>query len=385
MPRRPHGSGMDDDALREATERWVDAELIDPDTAIAIREFERDRPDGERDRLVVALSLMGAVLIGAGVLTYLWSNWSSLSVATRTTVLVAAPLAAGGAGLRLARGRYPKVGHGCWFLGAAFLGASLFMLADLYGIDVGADALLLAWAAVALPAGHAFESRPTTALGLAAALGAAVAAAPDELLLYVAAFAGTVVVAAGLGVRPRSDRLAGVYRIVGLVPVVAMLVIVALQEGEYGLDGPVADPVLVVAALGAVVAVGWVLLGWRRGEYRDADALAVTAPGAAAAAGLVVVLATPPLPALVSFLVAHAILLGLLVAVVRVAVDSHSRALVNLVAVAFLIQVVSFLFSTLADVLERTLTLIVAGLVLLAVGFALERARRRLLAEMEAG
>lgn len=401
MAHQAQISGMDDDALRDATERWVDAGVVDPETAAAIREFERGQVDGEGgqlvdeqgsqlvdeqgNRLVVALSLMGAVLVGAGLLTYLASNWGSLSTATRTVVLVAAPPLAGGVGIRLARGRYPQVGHGLWFLGAAFLGPSLVLLADLYAPDLGEEWLLFAWAVGALPAGHAFDSRPTTALGLLVALAAVFVAAPGDLAPFVAAFAGAVVVAAGLAVRPRSDRLAGVYRIVGLVPVGLTLLLLGLREGQYRLIRLEADPTLVAALLAAAVAVGLTLAGWNRGDLSNADALAVTAAGVAAATGLGAVAVTPPLPALASFLLVHAALLGLALAVVLVGVASRSRALVNLVAAGFLLQVVTFLFTTVAQVLEGALTLVVAGVVLLAVGLALEQGRRRLLARIGAG
>jgi len=415
---------MDSDALREATERWVEEGFLDEDTAAAIQEFELDsgaadtasntadaavaatadeRPSaGERtdrregnadwfddigveNRLAVALSLMGAVLVGAGVLAYLGSNWESLSVTTRTAILVLAPPVAGGAGFLLHERGFPRVGHACWFLGAALLGPSLFLLGDLHAPDLGAEWLLLGWAVGALPAGHALDSQLTAALGVVATLAAAGAAAPTSLESYVVAFVGVVVVAAGLVVRRRSARLPVVYRVLGLAAVAGVLLALGLQEGDYLTIEPTAEPVLVVAGAAAGLAALAVLAGWSRGSIADADATSVL--GATVAAGLapLVVAVTPPLPGLASFLFVHAVLLGFLVAIVAVAATVRSRALVNLAALAFFLQVTTFLAVTVGETLSGALALIVAGSALLVVGLVLERGRRQLLDRLGIG
>lgn len=388
---------MDLDALREATERWVDADVIDAETAAAIQEFERGRGNGEEpgdredwlgeigveNRLAVALSVMGVVLVGAGLLVYLRANWESLSVAARTAVLFAAPPAAGTAGVALRRRGLPRVGGACLFLGAALLGPSLFLLGDLHVPELDTAWLLLGWAAVALPVGHASDSRLTTALGLVVALAAAGdATQPPDGAPFVVAFLGAVTVAAGLALGRQSGRLAGVYRIVGLVPVAGFLLVLGFREGDYRTLTLGADPALVASAAVAGLAVLAAAAGWHRGRVGGSDATAVIAPGLAAGLGLVAVAVTPPLPGLASFLFVHATLLGLLVAVVAVAVAARSRALVNLVALAFFLQVTTFLVVTVGETLPGALALVVAGGLLLAVGLALERGRRELLARM---
>lgn len=416
---------MDPEALREATERWVDAGIIDEATASEIRahetgrEHEIDREHGteresasdgdespatvlDQDRLVVALSVMGAVLVGAGILLYLAANWDRLSTTTRTAVLVATPLSTAAVGLALARdrvprvGHAPRVGHGCWFLAAAFLGPALFLLADLHSLEPEFSWLLLAWGVGALPAGHAFESRPTTALGLAVLVGAVVDVATVATRPFVVAFVGTAVVAAGLLVRDRTERLAGVYRLVGLAVAVLALLIVAAQDGRYGWIEVTAEPTLVASGVVAVAVAGAVavdggIVGDGPGQAADGDqrvtamrldALAVAAPVAATVAVVAVVRITPPLPELAAFLLVHALLLGLFVAAVVVAAGSGSRAVVNLVAVGFLAQVLLILESTVAEVLSGAVALVVAGLLLLGIGLALERGRRRLLARI---
>lgn len=416
---------MDPEALRDATERWVDAGIIDERTASEIRTHETGRehgadqaPDTERelasdddespatvldqDRLVVVLSVMGAVLVGAGILLYLAANWDRLSTASRTAVLVATPLSTAAVGLALARdrvprvGHAPRVGHGCWFLAAAFLGPALFLLADLHTLDPEFSWLLLAWALGALPAGHAFESRPTTALGLVVLVGAVVDVATGATPPFVVAFVGAVVVAAALLVRDRSERLAGVYRLVGLAVTVLALLLVAAQDGRYGWIEVAAAPTLVASGVVAVAAAVAIAVaasdavdvpakatdGNQRATATRLDALAVATPAGVTVAVVAVVRVTPPLPELAAFLLVHALVLGLFVATVIVAAGTGSRALVNLVAVGFLAQVLLILESTVAEVLSGAVALVVAGLLLLGIGLALERGRRRLLARI---
>lgn len=379
---------MDSDALREATDRWVAAGVIDADTADDIREFERGRQGDADDenRLVTALSLMGAALVGTGVLLYLAATWSQLSLVTRTVLLIAAPVVAAVAGLGFADGRVPRVGraprvgHGLWFLGAAFLGPTLFLLADMHAPGVDTAPLLVLWVCGALPAGHAFDSRPTAALGLLLLPVAAVEVAGSMLEPFVAALVGVLVVAAGVRVRRRSPRLGGVYRIVGLAIVLAPLLLVAVQESRYGWIELEPEPAFLATGVAVLVVAALAGDGWRRDRLGDADALAVLAPAAAVTAVLGVVSLVPPLPDLAAFLLVHFVLLGLLLVVVTVAVVEGSTALVNLVAVAFLVQVLTFLLSTVAEALSGAAALIVAGLLLLVVGLAIERGRRTVLA-----
>ena len=381
---------MDSDSFREATERWVETGIIDEETAGAIREFEdkrdggvADEETGKNDRLVVAISVMGAVLVGAGLFLYLSANWEEISVAVRTLVLVATPLGAGGAGLALARGRTPRVGHGCWFLGATFLGPSLFLLADLYAPDLAVEWILLTWALGAIPAGQVFESRLTTALGLLVALVATGAAATVDAAPFVVAFLGTLIVAAGIFVEPGGERLAGVHRLVGIAAVSVVLLLIGLEGGNYAFVDLWPDLTLAGGAAGTALAVGYAGYHRSRETVADEDALAVVAPGVATWLVLVLVALTPPIPELVSFLLVHLVLLALLVALVVVAIGWRSRAVVNLVAFAFLLQVVTFLVVAVPDALSGAIALIVAGTVLLAVGFGLERGRKHLFERMD--
>jgi len=391
---------MDPEALREATEEWVEAGIVSPEQAAAIRAHEGGADPGTdpgRSRLVVALSLMGATLVGAGLYLYLSANGGALSSPVHAAVLVAAPPAFAAAGVALARGRLPglgpapAVGHGVRFLAAAFVGPSAFLLADRHAPDLGAEWLLAAWAAAAVPAARAFDSRPTAALGALAATGALVAAAATDPAPFVAGFAGALLFAAGLIVRARardggdSDRVAGAYELVGLAVAVLALVAVGLTDWRYEQVALAPSGLLAAVGLAAVGAAAAARLLARRGSVGVASARLAVAAAAATLAAAFVATWTPPLSGLAATVLVHALLLGLLVATVAAAVDRGSRALVNLAAAGFLAGVGSFLATTVVEALSGAVALALAGLVLLAAGLALERGRRELLARLPGG
>lgn len=377
---------MDRDALRERLDRWVDAGLIDESTASAIMAHESETAEGStfldslavENRLVAAVSLMGAVLVAAGIGLYLATQWGDLPDGVKTAVLVVAPTAPATAGWYLRRAGVPRVGIACWFLGVALVGPSLYLLAGLHAPDLGLEWVLGAWAAVAVPAGHRVASRPTTALGLLVGLAAVGVAVNDPAFPYVLAFVGAAVVAAGHLLERVDVAPTDVYGLVGPVPAVGLLVLLGLREGAYEGIVPSVTPALAVAVAAAAAGVLAVAVT-RRGDRPVAPA-APAVPAAAGVGAVAIVLLTPPVPAFASFLAVHLLLLATLLAEVGLAVVARDRALVNVVAVAFLLQVLTFLVATVGDALSGALALVVAGVVLLAAAVALERGRRRVLA-----
>lgn len=377
---------MDRDDLDDALDRWHEAELIDDETASAIRSFEDDGTDRSAGlsldvdrRLVEIVSLMGAALVGAGTLLLLWSNWESLGTIARTAVLVLAPVIPGGIGFWLRRWKTPRVGTALWFLAVVLLGPSFVLLIDIHLSEVGLQWPLLAWAICAIPAGYVVASRPTTLLGLLVAFATLATATDSASLPYALSMLGVLMVAGGLLVARLEPHLAEVYRVTGVIPVIASLVFIGIQRGEVETLHPELDALFVAIAIGAILVGAAVALGWYRATIQPGDALGVATPllGTIVAMGLVS--ATPPLPALASFLLAHGVLLGVLLGLVAVGLLARSRAVINLVAVAFLVQVLTFLLATVGDVLPGSIALVITGVVLLIVGLLLERGRRRVL------
>lgn len=66
---------IDERTVSAATDRWVNAGLIDERTAVAIQEYESNQTDGRPIRLTTIIAGMGAALVGVGIFVYLAANW----------------------------------------------------------------------------------------------------------------------------------------------------------------------------------------------------------------------------------------------------------------------------------------------------------------------
>ena len=75
--------------LAKSLQAWVDAGLVNPETAAAIRTFEAAKPS-----LVVRWSALlamafGGAMLASGILLFVSSNWDALSPQIRFAVVVA--------------------------------------------------------------------------------------------------------------------------------------------------------------------------------------------------------------------------------------------------------------------------------------------------------
>jgi uncharacterized membrane protein len=365
---------MDPDALRDEVEAWVRDGIITEAQAEAI--LERYEEDGGRSRAVLALSAVGAALVLVGVTLFLATNWEGLPTGAQVVVLLAAPgLAYAGGGVAYRRA-LSRIGLACSLLGSVLVGPSLFLLADLASAEIATVWLLSVWATVALSTGHALGSRAGVGIGLAVlvALVADLAAPADPV--PAVAFLGIALFA--LADR-HDDGIEWTYRTGGAILALSGLLFLTTLEGRYaGFDvGPSA--ILVATVLAGFVGVGWLSL---RDDRCDAAWAATTAVALGAATGLAV-LAPDRLPGLVAFLGGHVATLGGVGATGYLGYRRGSRRLVDLAALSALGQTLSFVASTVVDALSGSIALVVAGLILLGAGVALERGRRRLLSRLD--
>lgn len=381
---------MDLDTFRSEVDRWVEEEIITDDQAAQILErYDEPRAKPPRSRAILALSLVGTALVFAGVTWFLATNWGGLSRLTRVAVLIAGPGAAYVAGA-IAYRRAPRVGHALCVLGAVLVGPSVYLFDELYALGLADGWLLLVWAAVALPTGHALDSRPGTGVGLLVLITlVGELADPADPVAAIGLF-GVVLFAIGhprgrtalsrarsptpaeISPGDRSGRVGWTYRVGGAaVTLAALLALTTLEGGFVQFD---MEPSLIGQAvlLGALAGVGWLFGGgWRPGGSWAVVALLALAGSVAAA-----VYAPETVPDMAAFAVTHLVALVVLIATGYLGYLSESRGFVDLAALGALLQTLSFVAATVVDSLSGSAALVVAGLILLVVGVALEGGRR---------
>src|ERR1051325_11034348 len=77
--------------LEPSLQKWVEAQLIDPQQAESIRAFESVQAPARRARWPVIVALaFGGIMLAAGVLLFVSAHWDELSPFQRMALLVGA-------------------------------------------------------------------------------------------------------------------------------------------------------------------------------------------------------------------------------------------------------------------------------------------------------
>lgn len=365
---------MDPDALQDEVDAWVRDGIITESQAEAI--LARYENDGERSRVVVGLSVVGSVLVFVGITWFLATNWENLSTAARIVVLLAAPGLAYAGGIAAYRRSLPRIGLACSLLGSVLAGPSLFLLADLAAVEIARVWLFFAWTAIALPTGHALNSRAGVGIGIAVLAGLVAELAGPADPLPPVAFLGIALFA--LADRQR-DRVKWAYRSGGATLALSGALLLTTLDGRYGWFDPGPSAVLVTTIIASVVGAGWLL---SQGDRHAAGWTGTAVVAIGAATGLAT-LAPDTLPDIAAFLGSHVTMLVVVAATGYFGYRSGSRRFVDLAALAALGQTLSFVASTVVDSLSGSVALVVAGLILLGAGMTLERGRRTVLARLD--
>jgi uncharacterized membrane protein len=383
--------------------RWQSAGVLEADAANRIRAWEAEqnrstapaqvqaaRAAGIRWQGIVAL-LLGAILLGTGVILFVSAHWDELSRGGRFALVLAMVAVFHLAGA-IVRDRYHGLSTALHAVGTISTGAAIALVGQIFNIEEHWPAAILLWAIAAL-AGWALlhdEAQQTLALLLFPAW------IFSELEFYTHQRIG-------------QEAYLGRFLLVWAIFYFTMF----LGSTRRAVHG-----VVFAAAAVAAVAGTWMLtMGWPSWSATQtfipfsarfwAWAAIAALPLAIAAFkghwGLI-----PPASAIVfaivlpwcqrwsksnfdygSFtrsdpnLAAYALVAAFAMFIVVWGVRRLSRPLVNLGVVYFGLAVVWFYFSNIFDKVGRSLGLIGLGVLFLAGGWALEKTRRRLMASME--
>lgn len=393
-----------EDRLVTASNEWVGAGLISaPQREAILAKHPVPVGGAAANRFLGILAAVGGALFVVGVSLVIKSNWEQIGDWLKIGGLVALLVGAYALGwrLKLSPGHYPKLGDGCFMIGAVLFLLGIALVSQIFHIDSRpANGVLLWWLGIAaLPwITRAKGAQFVSVVAGLTWLGMEFAAGDSWLRLnvssdywrsdswYLFAAAGFLVGAAmtlgGVGLRSGSRAdFSGLHEKLGLSLMCWSLYSLGFTWSAHTWGVPQVvtaarwQPAVVLAAL-AIVAAAWARARNREGERK---LLWLIAPGllpvAARLCGLDFVFFDTAW--LWGGLACVALFL-LNIGMIRVGLAEGREGWINLGIAGIALNVITRYFLLFGTMLEGGLFFIVTGLLVLGLGFVLERKRRTL-------
>ena len=355
------------------------------------------------NRTVSVIAIMGAALIGLGIIAFVAANWSEIPTLAKLALMVVGTPVLYLAGWLLSyRFGFVRIGTAVILLGAMAFGASIHLVAQTYHVPVNHPNLMPAWFLGVIPLAYIARSQALVGLSLILLLvatafrgqewvpdildDAMVWLTPAYLLLGALLFALGRLQSRFAYTRP----FARIFDILGLLVVAAPIYILGYHTiweelrwaDRLSIEVMSAEYWIVVGfaalAAAAVVAVGVWLDRAQRATPILWEAVGVVAMAVVAAAmwvGLAV-------GAQWLWWVFNLILLAGVLAMIAAGYRWNRAWLINLAVIIFAIALLTRYFEFGFGLLGQSVAFIVAGVILLAGGFGLELLRRRLVSRI---
>ena len=343
--------------------------------------------------LITAVSIIGAIVLAAGVVLLFAANWEEMPDWFRTALVLVAMLVSYAAAYALMeRFEMQRIGSAFLLLGTLLYQAGLFLLAQIYNMPVDSPILFLLGALGALPLAYLFSSRIVALFAVVGGTTWLVWSMLDRYETSDEAWAALLVVGVfgvalyGVGrlhvLRSAIAPLGDVYIFTGILITMALVYVFTFDEPwDEILSSTIAAyeaPAIVYAAiLGAFALVAAQLLLLKRTPELVAAAGAQAGVLALAAIG-----ATWPEWSGYA-VVFNAVYFAIAAAIVARGYAFGDERYINVGLAAVAIGLLTRYCDVFWSLLANSAFFLIGGVLLLALAFALERFRRELVRGMD--
>lgn len=108
--------------------------------------------------LVRILVTVGALLLGAGIFSFIASNWIYLGKTVKFLIILASIAGVNGAAIKL-ENSHPKTARGLYFLGVLFFGAGIFLTGQIFNLGGPFGQAFLWWGIGSLPMAYVLKDK----------------------------------------------------------------------------------------------------------------------------------------------------------------------------------------------------------------------------------
>lgn len=147
--------------------KLVDAQIITPETASAIEQYYRNRPDTKSNTLLTIFGVLGAILIGLGIILIFAHNWDDLSKTTKVILaflpLIGCQLLTGYTILKQKNPVWKEVSGTLLFFA---IGSTIALISQIYHIPGDPGHFLLTWTLLSVPVLYILRSNALALLHL---------------------------------------------------------------------------------------------------------------------------------------------------------------------------------------------------------------------------